>query len=335
MIGANLIPNGKTWVAFLKAVPSREIKLQIYEKMKEKGLLSSPTTLQRVVDQLIEINLQSCLFNNQDHNAFIKLMNEKYGPKWLSIEAANKALAVLGKYCLTYRTFEFLDYMESQFQYPDTCSINTILNSCNMKPSPWTVIVELMSAAKFRNLVKPGKETCRILFRLAWKTRSFNMAKLVWRYACLSASTSVGARKQINRSLRRGLSLSGDSVGVGVTWNRVAGFVILGSVSTPHPMELLLPPAQRPLSPSTSLPLRHRVNLPERFAKRIDLDLEISQEWRPSKPFGSMLWQAIERDIEWKKNQFQSQKNLTWLIENSEPLQVSGKSTCNGRILWD
>lgn len=333
MLGNGHKPNGETWALFMRALPHHKIRLELFASMKKKGLLSHPKTLQITVEHLIENDLETSLHQGHDHTEFIAKMNEEYGLKWLSVEVANRALAIFGKYCLTYRAFQFLEYMEECFQFPDECSINILLHSCTISPDPWLAIVTLMSLPKFRAILEPGPETCRILFKLAWKTKSYNMAKLTWRYACLFASTSMTIRQRVFRGLKN--AVCAPTCGKPTKWVEIAGAIIIGPAEHGHPMlsDLESPITSSKLDSAESLSISH-LKTRQDLVRRIDLDLQVFKDWQPCMPFASILWIAIERDRKWKANLVSEKKDLKWLVHNSESILLCRKYKPHKRIIW-
>ncbi|CCU76496.1 pentatricopeptide repeat-containing protein [Blumeria hordei DH14] len=336
MLKDGLTPNGKTWVAFIMLVPYRSVKHYLYEKMKQMGFLSHTRTLQHVAEQLIADDLEkSLLCDNQDHDEFIKTIDLKYGPKWLSIDVANRILAVLGKYCLVDRVFQFLEFMEGQSQHPDAWTINTLLHTCSLSPDPWALIVDLVSVKKFQALLQPDSETCRILFSLAWTSEKFNMAKVVWRYACLSASTPFTARKRVARILTETPSLTMELNSL--KWINVAPIAILGIPGEQHPMEAYSHAVNENIDSKKLCQSNSRSSeeiLKDNFKRTIDLDLQIFKEWKPTWPFGHMLWRAIQRDNELKASKELPSKNIIWLSNNLCSIPISGRGENRRKIIW-
>ncbi|POS83100.1 hypothetical protein EPUL_004179, partial [Erysiphe pulchra] len=328
-------PDGRTWIAFIMAVPDLEIKYHLLKKMKEKSLLSKTKTLQDVVEQLVEYDLLTSINKGQDDSAFLDEMNSRYGSKWLSVDVANRILTVYGRYLLTDRAIYFLDYMEQCSIYPDTWSINILLNSCSLSPNPLLALIKLISLKNFRDILEPHQETSRILFKMARMTRSYNMAKVVWRYACLSATTTSRMRHQVSQSLKKSLSAGKDHKNL--IWGRDIGCIILGPMKQQHPIFLASKTSSKAFEDQSSsrLNLDSSISLDEKCIQEIiNYDLQIFKNWRPSNPFGETLWLALRVDLAWKKQGFFSQKDLNWFIENTFYLQISDKYGEFKRVCW-
>lgn len=319
-------PDGRTWIAFIMAVPDVEIKYHLLKKMKEMNLLSKTKTLQDVVEQLVEHDLLISINKGQDHFAFLDEMNNKYGPKWLSVDVGNRILTVYGRCLLIDRAINFLDYMEQCSIYPDTWSINIMLNSCSLSPNPLLALTKLISLKKFRDLLEPHQETSRILFKIARMTRSYNMAKVVWRYACLSATTTSRLRHQVSRSLKK--SLIAGKNHKNLIWERDIGWIILGPRKQQHPIFLISNTSSKAFEGqgSSRLNSESSISLDEKYIEGlINYDLQIFKNWRPGNSFGETLWLALKIDLVWKEQDFFGQKDLNWFIDNTLYLQISDK----------
>ncbi|RKF73857.1 putative pentatricopeptide repeat domain-containing protein [Golovinomyces cichoracearum] len=336
MLRDGLIPDGETWVAFIMSIPNTETKQYLFQKMKERGLLSDKKIIQKVAGQLIESDLELSILQDQDYGTFIQEMNKKYGSCWLSLDVANRALAVFGKYHLISHTFQLLEDIEDRFTFPDTHSALAMIISCSQSPTPWNSIIELMIRSKFQNLLQPDQETCRLLFRLAWDQRSFNMAKVVWRYACLSATSTATARNRIIRSLKK--SLLPTEIQDSLKWSKTAGKVIIGSMKQMHPTlltSIISPPTFNDMNIIEIGPESLEQSDERKYMKRFNLDLQVFKNWRPSKPFGPVLWSAIKLDMCWRQNNEFYKNEPQWFIDNSICIEISEKNINGRKICWN
>ncbi|RKF64606.1 putative pentatricopeptide repeat domain-containing protein [Erysiphe neolycopersici] len=328
-------PDGRTWIAFIMAVPNHEIKYNLLNKMKERNLLTKTKTLQDVVEQLVEYDLLISINKGQDHSVFLDEMNSRYGSKWLSVDVANRILTIYGRHLLTDRAIDFLDYMEKCSVYLDTWSINILLHSCSLSPSPLLAFTKLMSLKKFRELLEPHQETSRILFKMARMTRSYNMAKVVWRYACLSATTTSRMRYQVSQSLKKSLSPEKDHRNL--IWGRDIGCIVLGPRKQQHPIFLTSKTSSKAFvdQGSSHQNFKSSKSSDENYIEElINFDLQIFKYWRPSNPFGETLWLALKLDLVWKEQGFFGQKDLSWFIDNTSYLQISHKYGEFNRVYW-
>ena len=229
MLKRGLVPNGSTWTAFMMAHPDVRVKLHILAAMKEKGLTAHPSIMKEVSQQLVQPEIDSSLEQNLSQAQFVAHMDRRYSPDWLSLDSANRVLHALGARGLISRCWEFLNFMSSRFVEYDNYSLHTILHHCKQATN-LTGAVELIRSLPTRGRFHfvPDQETYRIFFELAWRSRSYNLARVIWRYACLSAATTHMMRSRVFASM-----LYASHKDLRATprerWKQFAGPVIFGS----------------------------------------------------------------------------------------------------------
>ena len=232
MLRRGFSPNGLTWTAFMMAHPDTRVKLHILSRMKEKGLLADNSlTMKAACEQLITPEIENSLDLGQSQAEFITHMNARYSSGWLTVDSGNRVLHSLGARGLISRCWEFLHFMESRFIIPDNYSVNTVLHHCKQNVN-LAGAVELLRNLPHRVNYVPDDETYRILFDIAWRTRSYNVAKVVWRYACLDAATTSRMRNLVFHSLMHAsfvrAAVPTENLTPPERWKRFAGPVILG-----------------------------------------------------------------------------------------------------------
>ncbi len=229
MFKRGLVPNGHTWIAFMMAHPDIRVKLHILRAMKDKGLIAHPSMTKEVSQQLIQPEIDFALDQNLTQAQFVAHMDSRYGTDWLSIDGGNLVLHSLGARGLISRCWQFLHFMDSRFIQYDNYSINTILQHCKQATN-LTGAVELLRSLPNKGMFDfvPDEETYRILFELAWRSRNYNLARLIWRYACLSAATTHMMRSRVFVSM---LYTSGQDIRATPRerWKQFAGPVIFGA----------------------------------------------------------------------------------------------------------
>ncbi|KAK6579593.1 hypothetical protein PZA11_007829 [Diplocarpon coronariae] len=176
-----IVPNGNTWSHFLDAVVDVRRKMHIVNVMRKKGLLNHIRTLRATVFNLVQSEVESSLSPNQNLATFIAHMDSYYGPAWLSMKSANRVLKTLGAHGLFSRCWEFFQFMESRNFKPDHFSINIVLHYCK-EAINLTGAVELLRSLpcsmEHMGSAASTAETYRIMFALAWRARSYNVAKV-------------------------------------------------------------------------------------------------------------------------------------------------------------
>ncbi|KAL5324412.1 hypothetical protein ACEPPN_008957 [Leptodophora sp. 'Broadleaf-Isolate-01'] len=201
MLNRGITPNGRTWNHFITAFSDVKIKLHILTEMQKKGLLNHPQTMLEATAQLAQPEIEASIDQNQTQQDFIAHMDSRYGSDWVSVSSGNHILHVLGAHGLISRCWEFLHFMDSRHVVPDSYGVHTILHHCKQAANLSGAIEVLRSLPRSMNF-QASEETYRIMFDLAWKLRCFNVAKVVWRYACLSGGTNFRTRQLVFQSMK-------------------------------------------------------------------------------------------------------------------------------------
>lgn len=238
MLKRGITPNGMTWTAFMMAHPDIRVKLHVLSFMKQKGLLNHLPTLRAVCEEMITPEIEHSLNLGQSQEEFVAHMDSEYSEVWLTVDSGNRVLASLGARGLISRCWEFLQFMISRSCTPDNYSVNTILHRCKQTTNLIGALEILRSIPHGTNF-KPDEESYRILFEIAWRTRSYNVAKVVWRYACLSAQTSFRMRRLVYFSIKNAAT---DRTQIPETpserFSKFAGPVILGHGKHPFSIQV-------------------------------------------------------------------------------------------------
>ena len=337
MLKRGISPNGMTWVAFLMANADFRIKSYIVAAMKEKGLLAHRSVLRGVCEQLITQEVSASLDLGQSQEEFLQHMDSRYGYEWLTVNSGNRVLHALGARHLISRCWEFLQAMEARHVKIDQVSVNTILNHCKQATNV-NGGVEIMKRLSSLIPFQPDQTTYHALFELAWRSRSYNLARVVWKYACLNAATTRRMRMLVYQSLKNAINhtLSPDSSQYGA-WKKQIGIVIISNVcdypttyflaipSDDQSSQLELECTSGKQSGVSSMNKRTQHAAIEKLLKR---DCEFFQHWVPTRPFGEMLEEAWERDRAWHIRMRDEWAKLDWKLQGAidVPLHRSNRS---------
>ncbi|KAH7407783.1 hypothetical protein BKA64DRAFT_667380 [Cadophora sp. MPI-SDFR-AT-0126] len=226
MLNRGITPNGRTWIHFMSAFSDVKIKLHVLTAMQKKGLLNHPQTMIEATSQLARPEIESSLDQNQTQQDFIAHMDSRYGSTWVSNSSGAQIVHSLGAHGLISRCWEFLHFMESRHVIPDSYAVHTILHHCKQAANLAGAVEVLRSLPRSMNF-QPGEETFRIMFELAWRMRSYNVAKVVWRYACLYGATSFRMRQRVYASMKNSNRVE-EPVTSLERWAKFAGPVIVG-----------------------------------------------------------------------------------------------------------
>lgn len=333
-----VMPNGQTWIAFLMANYDLNIKTHIVAAMKDKGLLFHTSTLKGVCEQLIVREVNASLDLGQSQDDFLRHMDSRYGPRWLSADSGNRVLYALGARSLISRCWEFLRAMSARHIKPDQVSINTILNHCKQTANVSGAIEIMESLPSLFHFV-PGEHTYHTLFELAWRSRSYNLARVVWKYACLNAGTTRRMRLLVRQSLLTAYEHSTNDLTQYAIWKRQAGLVITSNADdhpTSHSPKLPVPEShcELELEGQGALDKQGRSQLRQDVDVILERDQQVLLSWVPTRPFGEMLREAWERDYQWGKVRVEAGgERLDWKLQRAIAVPVRSRPSQGSHAL--
>jgi pentatricopeptide repeat protein len=208
-------PTLDTWILFLRMFESVEVKSYVLQAMNSKNLLSSPEAIRRVAEEMAPFDAEHAMSQGKDLSTFLQEQDDRYGPDWLTRDAANPVLDVLCRHGRFHNAFELLDRMRAYVgsipgEYeadrvpyqPDVISFNTIITHAKVQGKIPVAVnaVRKMRTAAFAT--QPDRYTFALLFELAWKSRLRSTVSVVWRYASLARLTTWRMRKRVVGLLR-------------------------------------------------------------------------------------------------------------------------------------
>lgn len=209
MLRRNHIPNSGTFIAFIQAFTDIRIKTYIGSVMENKHLLSHKSALRDACESIVRDEIEVSLLNNQTEEAFMAQMDSRYGSDWLTVGSGNRILHALGSRWLISRCWSFVMEMKARFVEPDNVSLNTILHHCkHMKNLEGAVEVIRNWPADAQFGLPMDQMSYHTLFEMAWRLRMHNVARVVWRYACLDAATTARMRTIVYNSVKVGVGLA-------------------------------------------------------------------------------------------------------------------------------
>lgn len=212
-------PNLDTWILFLRIFESIEVKSYILQAMNAKNLLNVPRTIQLIAQEMASYDANHAVAQGKDLAAFLRDQEARYGPDWLTRDAGNKVLHVLGEYMRYEDAFKLLDLMGEQCEKfprtyiherlatrPDAKSFTAILNHARIERKV-PLAVNIIRKMKTRKLaVQPSATILDLLFDVAWRSQLRTSIVVIWRYACLARLTSYTMRRRVSSLLSGDLS---------------------------------------------------------------------------------------------------------------------------------
>jgi len=237
MLKRRIRPNGKTWALLMKTIPDIRIKLYILHEMKERGLLRPLINIKRVAVELCPAEIEHSLDIGESQDKFLAKMDERYTPWWLTSKSGNQILHALGSRGLISRCWDFLYIMQDRSIKIDHNCVNTILTHCKVMRNINGLLEVLRCVPQFFSGTAgfvPNQYTYDVLFEAAWRGRRYNLAKVIWRYACMNGATTRDMRLRVYSSFQTAALSAKESETRRQPWYRSAGFFIFNA----HPNHL-------------------------------------------------------------------------------------------------
>ncbi|CAK3749386.1 uncharacterized protein RCC_08148 [Lecanosticta acicola] len=191
-------PTPMTW-AYFHRLMCRRFPLEagiVLEAMRKRGLLLDNHTANAITVNMVENDLTSHLALRGSLDAFYRLYDNRFRSilrrddfNWLVPNVARemaKPLLAIGK---PQEAWSVVEEMERRCQetaaYMHTDVLNVFLTSSMREEDFSSAIIYLR---RFRvgdhGALVPDRVTYAILFTLAWRQRSWNLLRVIWRYAC-------------------------------------------------------------------------------------------------------------------------------------------------------
>ena len=308
MIRMGVKPNENTWVAFIAAISSKVIKIAIIKQMRELGLLERVDIVQAVVVELLPTEISSHVESGLDLNVLIEHLDSKYSGKWLSTVSGNIMCRKLGELGRISDIVKVLDIMLERNCRPDKLTLSILLTHCT-RVVDGDLALRFLALFQNRYGVCPNVYHFHALFMLAWRSRRYNMCKVVWQAACVKAAVSYRMQELVMRSLLRNTPRA--PCKPREQWMKEAGKVMIGvglgrpewpqnkkqtqAMADTHKVRTILELATY----AEGRELRtYRL---ARAKALLAADLAASSNYRLSKSFLSLLDEALKLDYKWQK----------------------------------
>ncbi|KAI9738186.1 MAG: hypothetical protein M1834_008684 [Cirrosporium novae-zelandiae] len=338
----HISPNPRTWISFLMVVTSHDVRVQILEKMRAKGLLV-PSIAREASALVVAGDFSNHLNNGGDTKSFLEEYKQQFGTNWFSRSASNQMLNELGKRGLMDQACSLLSYMQSNTdQGTDIVSFNTLLSHCLLRSDIETALT-IFDLCIHEFSTSPDGITYNILFLLAWRRNLFNVSRVLWHYACLHGRVSYEIQRKVEKSL---LLDTTESPSQREDFLRSAGKVIVGlGLDRANQADLFLPdypldniPKEQEreeivASASASTPEVHNTSPPQNsvaskeFRKQVtkalvESDMLVLNTHRAIWSQTGLLYRALDMDMEWIRDKLW-QRDLRWKCNNSIKIRIA------------
>ncbi|KAJ4396290.1 hypothetical protein N0V93_000509 [Gnomoniopsis smithogilvyi] len=210
MASRGFAPNFDTWLLFLRMFESVEVKSYILQAMNAKNMIGTPENIQRIAQVMASHDANHAAIQGKDLGTFLQEQEDRYGPDWLTRDAGNQVIHVLGQYKRYEDACRLLDLMGERYHNipeqhiherlatrPDAISFGTIINHARiMRKVPLAInVLRKMNTRKLAR--QPGLTILDHLFDLAWKKRLRATIVVIWWYASLARLTSYRMRQRV------------------------------------------------------------------------------------------------------------------------------------------
>lgn len=210
MASHGIAPNFDTWLLFLRIFASAEVRAYVLQTMHVKKLLSTQEIIQRIASEMASLDAEHAIGLHKDLPTFLMEQEERYGPSWLTRDAGNQVLHVLGSHGRFDDAFALLDKMGETYAgippedhqgrlavRPDANSFNMIIARARIR-GKIPIAVNVLRMMRTRNLERQANVyTLHAIFEMAWKSRMRTSIVVLWRYACLARATSFRMRSRV------------------------------------------------------------------------------------------------------------------------------------------
>jgi hypothetical protein len=225
MIHRDIKPDTDTWRNFIVSVESHVVRLRIANTMKEMGLLEDVTVLQKVSMPLLDVYLRSYIQRTRTLPELMKQLDEMFGTEaWFTTYHANKICQRLGEAGRVDQIAELLNIMHARQCKPSNATLSSILLHC-MRSQDVTLAYRFLLTFEHLDVELKSQEF-GFLFMLAWKSKSYNLCRLIWSIACSLAEVPYRMQVLVFKSLIRNTPDRPDTDNQ--WWMKQAGKVIVG-----------------------------------------------------------------------------------------------------------
>ncbi|MCJ1376483.1 hypothetical protein MMC20_007726 [Loxospora ochrophaea] len=315
MIRQGMVPTADTWSALTLAVDSEAAKLVIIRKMQQRKLITKLPTIRFVVSQLITMEVLSHIRSGRILVSFLNSMDLKYGEHWLSVGAGNKIIDTLCAHGMLSEAIEMLYLMKDRGQNPNQGSL-IILLSQYARLRDEEGVLSVLRLFQFEFSLRPSQDAYDVMFITAWRHRSFNCCKTIWKYACVKSAVSHRMQRLVFTTLVRNTPEKPKTKTL--KWYKTAGKVIIGiglqadgrreALSGKNLWDQLGTWSETGNTRSESLITASGL---------LALELEASITFRPKLDFLELFEEALTMDRIWTKENTLMEKHVKWMVSNA------------------
>lgn len=299
------IPNAGTWVALLMASPNVEFKQIVMRKMFDNGLSAHSVFGTQTAPMIIPYSLRPFLDTGGDIDEFLDILDECWGPKWLTDDAVCHIVDVLGSRGTILEAVRLLDKLAKERAYQiSKAPVHTLLKHCRRTQSVDLAVWILNYATEMWRLSVKDRVVFSTLFKIAYASQMHNMVRVAWKYAGAAGQLDSFMRSKTINSLKARCEPDRDSVNG--RWISSVGAVACN-----------LDPVAVNLSPDEIMD-RERAHF-ETMAPRMS--------------FTTKLVEALFLDKDWTAQQVKQTRGTTWKMMNAVTIEMKPRVRPGSRRL--
>lgn len=320
-------PNGKTWVALVKGLPHAVIKSRAIACMRASGLLDNPSTLRALATLTVGDDFISHLNSGQDAASFLEFMDKRWGAGWFSTAAVNQLITNAVDKGDWEACIQVEKYCKEKNLKLTTGTLNRMLGHFRKKGNMHGALETFFHFMKHYG-VRADAITVQTLFSTAWRTKKYNLCRVLWRYACMHGTVTWGTQNRILESLLQNtVTRSQDK------WLTSAGKVVIGIDLDESALESRFgslkteTPTTNPTN-AAHLLVGYRPDGTQREEQRelaelmLARDLDAVTRFVPKNSLEEMIEEAAAVDKEWGWKLVNGEAGVYWMIENAVSVPV-------------
>lgn len=325
MAGSHVQPNADTWLAFIDCVVFPPAKKYLVERLISSGYLSSIRGRRTLFLLTVEDTFLEHLERGQSVDSFFDKMGASEGTDWVNGALLYKMFSVIVR-LKNYEALDRLIDISLHHGWPmgnSTPRLVLGLFRSNIF-SALHFVLRCIGSPSFQM----NDDAYEKLFLIAFKARSYNVCRVLWRYACMEGRVSYKMRQSVLTSLVRNEPQKRKNV-IADLWSVSAGKVIVGmdlhlpDIRLPQSILEYIPPEyhEYPLSYLLSgyKPMGNERDTQLRFGSDlVSRDIKVGPRYEPQESLALMLHAAAFIDHEWNN----TPRPTHWMIQNAIQVPV-------------
>lgn len=287
-------PDAGTWVALLMASSSVEFKQSVMRKMFDNGLSAQSVFETKTAPMIIPYSLLPFLETGGDIPEFFDILDECWGPNWVTDDAVSQMVDVLGGRGAILEAVRLVNKLAQERDYRVSKGpLHILLKHCRRTNSADIAVWLVKYAAEIWRVSVKDRIIFSQLFKTAYNARMHNLVRVIWQYAGAAGQLDNHMRTRIFQSLNARCRPDLDSVNG--RWTASFGAVACG-----------IDPVAAQLTPDQIL----------------DGQRGLFENVKPKMSFASKVVEALFLDKDWTEQQVKKNRGTTWRIVNAVTIDM-------------